>query len=183
MDRRGAILDAAERVVGAGGAQALTLDAVAQVAQVSKGGLLHHFRTKQDLAAAMIDRAVARFDGHVADLAAGDDPGPGRQARAYVTATLESAEGRSGGMTASILTALLAFPDRLAALRAQGDRIQAALADDGIDPVRATIVRLAADGLWLAERFELAHLDPGLRAAVTAELMAMTNPEGRNECT
>ena len=42
---RARLLDAAVAVVRRDGAQALTLDAVAAEAGVSKGGLLYHFRS------------------------------------------------------------------------------------------------------------------------------------------
>jgi len=53
------LLDAAAKVVHRDGAQALTLDAVAQEAEVSKGGLLYHFKSKNDLVNAMVERWMA----------------------------------------------------------------------------------------------------------------------------
>ena len=44
---------------------------------------------------------------------------------------------------------------------------------DGIDPVKATVARIAADGLWLCELFGFAALTPQMRSAVEAELKAM----------
>src|SRR3954465_8010172 len=58
---RNRLLDAAAAVVRRDGAQALTLDAVAAEAGVSKGGLLYHFKTKRDLVQAMIERWLAEF--------------------------------------------------------------------------------------------------------------------------
>lgn len=52
--------------------------------------------------------------------------------------------------------------------------MQRAVEDDGLDPVLATVVRLAVDGLWLSENFNLARFEPGLRAAVIARLVAWT---------
>ena len=48
------ILDATVQVAIRDGVMAMTLDAVAQEAGVSKGGLLYHFRSKDDLIAAML---------------------------------------------------------------------------------------------------------------------------------
>jgi AcrR family transcriptional regulator len=176
-DRRSEILDAAEAVVMRDGARALTLDAVAAQARISKGGVLYHFRTKEDLAAAMIERAIAWFDRAVADAAAADSEARGRFLRAYLRASFGAAPlaGRSLDVfTASITTALLAFPERLAPIRAQGDRAQAAVQADGLDPVLATIVRLAIDGLWLSENFNLMRFDPALKAQVMERLIAWT---------
>ena len=50
------ILDAAERVVVANGPYRLTLDAVTKEANISKGGLLYHFATKEKLIDGMIER-------------------------------------------------------------------------------------------------------------------------------
>jgi len=51
--RRG-VLDAAERLVDRHGAARLTLAGVAWEAGVSKGGLLYHFGTRDELIAAML---------------------------------------------------------------------------------------------------------------------------------
>ena len=56
------LLDAAQRLVDQSGASRLTLAAVAREAGVSKGGLLYHFGTKDELIAAMLDRRFTRFD-------------------------------------------------------------------------------------------------------------------------
>src|SRR3954451_5890455 len=52
---RNRLLDAAGAVVHRDGAQALTLEAVAAEAGVSKGGLLYHFKAKRDLLDAMLE--------------------------------------------------------------------------------------------------------------------------------
>lgn len=50
------VLDAYEALLISDGERAATLDAVARAAGVSKGGLLYHFASKDELAAAMIAR-------------------------------------------------------------------------------------------------------------------------------
>ena len=49
--------------------QALTLDAVAAQAGVSKGGLLYHFRSKRELLDAMLDGFLEEFDREIAEAA------------------------------------------------------------------------------------------------------------------
>jgi AcrR family transcriptional regulator len=173
-DRRAAILDAAEAVVARAGARNLTVEAVAAQAGLSKGGVLHHFRTKEDMAAAMIERSIAWFDGAVAEAEAADPAAPGRFSRAYLRASFGMTPSTGDGfdaLCASITTALLAFPERLAPVQDQGDRTQAAIESDGYDPQLATIVRLAVDGLWLSENLNLMRYDPALKAAVAARLL------------
>ncbi|MGI8954101.1 MAG: TetR/AcrR family transcriptional regulator [Nocardioidaceae bacterium] len=53
---RDRLLDAFEELLVVGGSRAATLDAVAARAEVSKGGLLYHFPSKDDLVTAMLDR-------------------------------------------------------------------------------------------------------------------------------
>src|SRR5689334_4878280 len=83
-ETRTRLLDAATEVLLRDGAQALTLDAVAKQAQVSKGGLLYHFPSKQALVAGMVQRLVGQFDDALAR--AGDEPGAAT--RVYLAATV-----------------------------------------------------------------------------------------------
>ena len=56
------VLDAAEKVLLERSAAAFTLDAVAVRAQVSKGGLMYHFPSKEALLTALVARAVTAVD-------------------------------------------------------------------------------------------------------------------------
>ncbi|MFJ4224899.1 TetR/AcrR family transcriptional regulator [Microbacterium sp. NPDC089695] len=50
------VLDAFEKIVITDGERAATLDTTAKEAGVSKGGLLYHFASKEELAAGILDR-------------------------------------------------------------------------------------------------------------------------------
>ncbi|MES2867584.1 MAG: TetR family transcriptional regulator, partial [Actinomycetota bacterium] len=50
------VLDAFEEILISSGERTATLDATAKAAAVSKGGLLYHFASKDDLADGMIER-------------------------------------------------------------------------------------------------------------------------------
>lgn len=179
-DTRAQLLDAAEAVVAEEGVQALTLDAVAARSGISKGGLLYHFRSKEDLAAAMIERSIAWFDRALVEAGADDTDSKGRQTRAYVKASLGLTPLTGAGfdnLCSAITTALLSFPERLGPVQDQGARTQADVEQDGLDPVVATIIRLAVDGLWLSENFNLMRFDPDLKAKVAARLLQWTRNE------
>ncbi len=64
-DTRRRLLDAATAVVRRDGARALTLDAAAAEAGVSKGGLLYHFKTKRELLEGMLDGWLEEFDAEI----------------------------------------------------------------------------------------------------------------------
>src|SRR5690348_13483576 len=83
---RGRLLEAACTVAERSGVAALTLDAVAAEARVSKGGLLYHFPSKEALLSGMVDM-LCRTCRDLAAAAAQADPEPvGRSARAYLAA-------------------------------------------------------------------------------------------------
>lgn len=176
-DTRNVILDAAETVVATMGVANLTFEEVARAASVSKGGVLYHFPTKEALTEAMIERFISRFDTAVEEAAASDSAPIGRNIRAYVRATMgeppltgELFDRANGAITA----ALANFPERLEPVRQQSARSQRLIEDDTLDPIFATIVRLAIDGMWLAENFNLMRFDPNLKAAVGERLIAWT---------
>lgn len=179
-DTRNVILDAAETVVATMGVANLTFEEVARVANVSKGGVLYHFPSKEALTEAMIERFIGRFDTAVAEAAESDGVAIGRNVRAYVRATMgeppltgELFDRANGAITA----ALANYPERLEPVRQQSARSQTMIEDGTLDPIFATIVRLAIDGMWLAENFNLMRFDPKLKAAVGERLIAWTRLE------
>ena len=56
--RRNTIMDAAERVFFAKGADTATMDEVAEIAELSKGLLYHYFKNKHDLCHAIVHRGL-----------------------------------------------------------------------------------------------------------------------------
>ena len=59
---RDRLLDSFESLLVSGGSRAATLEAVAAEAGASKGGLLYHFHTKDELVDAMLDRLRDQAD-------------------------------------------------------------------------------------------------------------------------
>jgi AcrR family transcriptional regulator len=166
-------LDAAESVVLRDGVAALTLETVADMAGVSKGGLLYHFPSKRALVEALIARLVRllvdRYDAELERAA----PGPGRAIRAFVRGMPEdgSAEDkRLRRMTSALLAAEMEDPSLLAPLQAFYKRVFADIRADGGNEGLALAVLAAVDGLWLSELLGLYRLDPARRRALSAAL-------------
>jgi AcrR family transcriptional regulator len=171
---RDRLLDAAAKVLLRGGARSVTLDAVAAEAAVSKGGLLYHFPTKAALLEGMLERWNDRFDEVMAARA---EDRPGGFTRAYLDASdFDMEDPPVTRDEFGLLAALAAEPELLEKAHPRFLRWQQRVEDDGIDPAIATIVRLAADGLWLAEAFHLAPPTGELRQAVIRELRRLTTP-------
>ena len=158
-DTRGRLLEAAGAVIRRDGAQALTLDAVAAEAGVSKGGLLYHFRSKRQLLDALVARWMDEFERDI-------EAAPGNFAARYVRGS-DNANAEEAGM----LAALVADPQVLAAVRERHVAWQDRVSTEGGDPVDATVARLAADGLWLADLLGMAPPQGDLRERVLARLL------------
>jgi AcrR family transcriptional regulator len=160
------LLDAAATVVRRDGAQALTLDAVAAEAGVSKGGLLYHYGSKHQLIEAMVDRWLTEFQRDI------DANGPGF-VRGYVLAS-----DPAGSVTdeLGLLAAFVADPEVLHTARERYAIWQDRVEREGSDPVDATVARLAADGLWLAELLGMAPPRGTLREQVLARLLELAGP-------
>ena len=158
--RRPQLLQAAAAVVRRAGAEALTLDAVAAEAGVSKGGLLYHFPTKDALIQGLLVAALDRFDDALRSEPQVD---PGDLGRAYLRVTAEGASEDS-----SLIAVIAQRPELIAPMRARYAHWTAALVADAGDPVEAWVMRLTADGLWLADVLDLAPPDAALRAQILA---------------
>jgi hypothetical protein len=71
------------------------------------------------------------------------------------------------------LAAAAAEPELVVPLQEAAARWQARLVDDGLDAARATLIRMACDGLWLCGLFGLAAPGGDLLASVGADLEQM----------
>jgi AcrR family transcriptional regulator len=175
------ILTAAERVALRDGVLHLTVEAVAREAKLSKGGVLYHFATKERLIQAMLDRLIQYCEQEIAQHQQ-NDATPGRWTRAYVRKTLapltpypgEAAFPKSKEVGAGLIVAAATDPKLLEPLRKRFRTWQRAIERDGISPTRATVVRLAVDGLWLADVLGIWSLSDKLRRQVLNELIRLT---------
>ncbi|BDP41112.1 TetR family transcriptional regulator [Deinococcus aetherius] len=172
---RSALLEAAGRVLQTQGA-ALSLDAVARAAGVSKGGLLHHYPSREALLSALALELIERFRACVeaarAREVAAHGEGPGAWLRAYIEVSFTPAAGEDALIAA--LAPLAGHPELIARLREAQAFVLTEAEADGLPPARAHAVRLACDALSLGPLTGLPDLDPGRRTALKEELLAWT---------
>jgi AcrR family transcriptional regulator len=152
-------------VVRRDGPRALTLDSVAAEAGVSKGGLLYHFATKDALVDALVEDWLDRFEAEVLDQAA-----EATWAAAYARACAGPRSTADQATDVALLVAVAGDPRGLETVRKRYATWQRKLVADAADEVDATLVRLAADGLWFADLMGLAPPTGRLRRTVTARL-------------
>ncbi len=143
---RAAILAEAGALAARIGVQALTVQAVAEAAGVTKGGLLHHFPSKDLLVRALQADAIDAFQAAVERCMAADPLSAGRFTRAYVRTCLD---GAAEGPSPMLIAALWADPVlRRDWYRWMARQEAAHAATDGSADLRQ--IRFAADGVWLA---------------------------------
>lgn len=146
-----AILDAVLAHLRTEGVLALSLDSAAKAAGVTKPGLMYHFRTKEALVTALVDRVI---DGHERELGALLD---GDLATAPAHARL-AADAR-WALTSehdAVELIMLSDPklwDRMTDRWSERLTPWLAIPDDTPAPERAHLqaVRLLADGAWFAD--------------------------------
>jgi AcrR family transcriptional regulator len=147
---RDRVLDAYETLLIEAGPAGATLDAVAAEAQLSKGGLLYHFASKDALVAGLLARLLERSAADADAIRAAPEG-----STAYYLRTSAPDGGIPGGLTRTYLAALRvadgtrdpgAVRDAMAAVDADA---LGALRDDLGDPVLAWLVQLVGDGLYL----------------------------------
>lgn len=144
------LLDVAAQVSSEKGLDHLTLDTVAREAGVSKGGLLHHFPSKQALLHGLCDEMLERLDAQIAEIMEKDPEPVGRFSRAYLEAISNYEAGEDAKRAGVLYVAI--FAD--AGLRERWrdwleNKLQKNAKTDSASS--AWIVRLAADGLWLSD--------------------------------
>lgn len=141
------ILDALAATLISNGPGGVTLDSVATAASVSKGGLLHHFGSKQALFTGLAERLAGDLDTERQGIhASGRDP-----ARAYLETSKPALRETSALQAVFLLLGQRFDPDYADAVELVRDALErfASMVDDSVDdPVRAATVRLIGDGIY-----------------------------------
>jgi AcrR family transcriptional regulator len=171
-----AILQAAHALVREIGVRAFSLDKVAKSAGVSKGGLIHHFPTREALLMAIQRQVFAMCDQELKrHLALEPDTGQkGRYLRAFLRCNLELIRQGIPNQFASMAELAIADPDVFAHEKEFFLDAQRQVENDGLDPVQAMIIANASDNLWMQVMFGVLSPDDPKIIAIHDRLLAMT---------
>lgn len=146
---RKALLEAASRLAIEQGLSAVTVQSVANMTGVTKGGLFHHFPSKKALLEGMLTELLEKLDAEIDAHMAKDPERFGRFTRAYVEMAFdETSVGAQHPWPALSVTAL-ADPE-LSKLWSTWISRRLQLHRDTDEAPELEVVRLAADGAWLA---------------------------------
>jgi len=144
-----AILAAAERLIALKGIPTLTLEEVAAGAAVSKGGLLHHFGSKSALIGGLAQRMICQHAKELEEEREKDPAHPGAYTRAFLRTNLACGDECSQ-VCATLTAESRNYPAILNMFREYSEKCQEKIENDGLDPIAATVVRFAVEGLMSA---------------------------------
>lgn len=170
-DIRNILLDAAETVVVRQGIANLTLDAVAAEAKLSKGGLLHHFPSKDRIVEAMVQRSADGWRACYSEAYELSPPGPGRLARGLLAHCFTKGWTDQLRRSSSAVFAALAHnPSLIEPMRAAYTELYQRIAEDDLPPGIGEAIVAAVDGLWLNWVLGLVPVDQALVGKVRSAL-------------
>ena len=144
MTARDKVLDAFEELLVGEGARAATLEAVAARANVSKGGLLYHFPSKDALVDGVLERLSALAAADTAAMAA-DPRGPSAY---YVDSSVADGSALDRAMVAAVRLAQEADPRAREALHAVHHAWFSLILEEVGDRAVARAIVLLGDGLY-----------------------------------
>lgn len=144
---RSLALEAALAIIARDGPGRLTLDAIARESGISKGGLMHQFRSKAAVLKALLERQIDHFSGFRRRYLA--EHGLERQQPELAARIATSREALTGpnAVAFAILGALAEEPELLSPVRAVDAEALEAIRAEALDPDLAIIRWLAARGL------------------------------------
>lgn len=162
QSRRTEILEAARTLVQREGVRMLTYEAVAKETGLTKGGILYHFSTREDLVLALHAHVAQQWESAMEEAAGArrEDLDAAQRLRAYIAAS-------SDPDRAELLLLLEAAEDPQAreiwddAYRRWAPELPEAVGSD--TDLVPFLARLAADGLWMYGAALPGSFDPDQR--------------------
>ncbi|TWU58615.1 HTH-type transcriptional regulator BetI [Rubripirellula tenax] len=149
------ILFAVMELIRDGGLPAATLSAVCKRAGISKGGLMHHYPSKEALVDAFIarsaDQCLAETHSHLATIPRGE----GRRTKAYVNFTLREPMMCDPTGSREVSAVMIALMQGRLTHHAMGyyQRIADELRGDGVSKSLRELIVTSIDGLWMQSAF------------------------------
>ena len=172
---RRALLDEAARITLEQGLSKVTFQAVADAVGVTKGGVMHHFATKDALILEVFYDAMAKFEAEVNAAMAKDPVSYGSFTRAYIDATISLGEKGQAEFNSQATLYVLMLGDRMLRERWaewSNEQLKKYTATDNSETL--CMVRLVADGIWLSD---FSGIDISDKASIRERLINMTQQD------
>lgn len=155
---RNAALEAAIAIIARDGPGRLTLDAIARESGLSKGGVMHQFRTKEAVLKALLERQMAHFEEFSTRYMAKASATSANPNLATQLATVREAATSPNSAALALVAAMVENPDLMALPRKRETERMAAIRDEATDPDLAMLRWAGAMGLLLSSLFGMSPL-------------------------
>jgi len=149
---REGIVDLAIEHILEEGVESLTFEGLAKRTGLTKGGILYHFPSREDLYLAIRQRVRDRYHAARQQVSKAIPEGPARELKAWVIAGLKNRSKLDAVSSKIMASGLWSSEDSKAQYRQRFDEISAGAGFD-----RSSIVYLATEGLWF---LDLAKFSP-----------------------
>lgn len=167
---RETVLDAAQTVVTERGVAAMTLENVAALAGVTKGGLIYHFKTRELLLQALIERIVEQIESrHAAEAAK-----RGQTLKALLMAMIDDAftmPTAEKALMRNLLAAISTYPAQLGPVQRMYERMISSISQQDEHRGVALMVSCALDGLVFLELLDIKQFNDEERSQMHQSLI------------
>ena len=163
------LLDAAAELISQHGVQDLTLEGVAAAAGVTKGGLIYHFKTKDELLGAFVERLMGQLDQRQRAKAAKRGDTKSALLLALVDETFDMPRGEKQLLT-QMLSAASTHHHLLGPVRQLFDTVYGGLDDGSAEAGMALVIATALDGITLLELLDFHHFTKRQRTTMREAL-------------
>ncbi|WP_426578752.1 TetR family transcriptional regulator [Bacillus altitudinis] len=154
------IFEAAAHTILKEGLSQLTLQQVAEHANMTKAGLLYHFSSKEDLIQQMNEHAVASFRQQLDTYQETYKNEKAPFVRAYILATLNDLDRQNTTQLCTSMLATMSFDEALLnPWRHFYAEFKEKATEEINDPALSQLIRFACDGIWFSEMFQLEPLN------------------------
>ncbi|MDR0245455.1 MAG: TetR/AcrR family transcriptional regulator [Burkholderia sp.] len=171
---RTAAIQAALAILERDGPGKLTFDAISRESGISKGGLMHQFRTKGDVLNALMEHQQDTYQRFQRDYLAARDPRDAQPTLSAQIATMHEVIDQQPSAALAIMAALVEDPAPLEKVReTDAENVKRMVAESG-DPDLALLRWKAAWGLALSAMFGLCPLSADERARLFDRLLDET---------
>jgi AcrR family transcriptional regulator len=155
---RNAALEAAIAIIARDGPGRLTLDAIARESGLSKGGVMHQFRTKEAVLKALLERQMAHFEEFSIRYMAKVSGTSANPNLATQLATIREAATSPNSAALALVAAMVENPRLMALPREREMERMAAIREEAADPDLAMLRWAGAMGLLLSALFGMSPL-------------------------
>lgn len=166
---RDKLLDAAISIVTEHGVQLLTIEATAAVAGVTKAGLIYHFKTRDELLMALVERMAGEIELQSSGVVSGEASISPKTLIENIEKYAFDMPARQKRLLSNMLVAICGHPNLVSPAQALYERSYKML-DNAPDCSRALVLLAALDGFLLLEMLNLYTFTSAQREALRSEL-------------